>query len=103
MSTSGRIHGEFLRLLYILAHRRTLKYFADMGDDETDDEPGTDAFTWRRSQYFWKLKAAIGFGNAVVVARRAHLAHPPRPRHWALAPRPSLVTYADILSSSPRS
>ena len=48
MSTSGRIHGEFLRLLYILAHRRTLKYFADMGDDE----PGTDAFTWRRSQYF---------------------------------------------------
>ena len=32
---------EFLRLLYILAHRRTVKYFADMGDDE----PGTDAFT----------------------------------------------------------
>jgi hypothetical protein len=24
MSTSGLIHGEFLRLLYILAHRRTL-------------------------------------------------------------------------------
>ena len=23
MSTSGRIHGEFLRLLYILAHQRT--------------------------------------------------------------------------------
>ena len=63
MSTSGRIHGEFLRLLYILAHRRTLKYFADMGDDE----PGTDAFTWRRSQYFWKHKAAIGFGNAALI------------------------------------
>ena len=87
-----------MRLLYILAHRRTLKYFADMGDDE----PGTDAFTWRRSQYFWKHKAAIGFGNAVAVARRAHLAHPPRPRPWARALRPSSVTYADILSSAPR-
>ena len=65
MSTSGRIHGEFLRLLYILAHQRTLKYFAAMGKDE----PGTDAFTWRRSQYFWKHKAAIGLGNAVTVAR----------------------------------
>jgi hypothetical protein len=40
MSTSGQIHGEFLRLLYILAHRRTEKYFAEMGDHE----PGTDAF-----------------------------------------------------------
>ena len=69
----GRIHGEFLRLLYILSHRRTDKYFADMGDRE----PGTDAFTWRRSQYFWKHKAAIGFSNAVSVARGAHLAHPP--------------------------
>ena len=39
MSTSGRIHGEFLRLLYILAHRRTVKYFADTGGDES----GTDA------------------------------------------------------------
>ena len=25
MSTSGRIHGEFLRFLYILAHRRTVQ------------------------------------------------------------------------------
>ena len=76
MSTSGRIHGEFLRLLYILAHRRTLRYFASL----EDDEPGTDAVTWRRSQYHWQHKAAIGFANAVAVARRADLAHPPRPR-----------------------
>ena len=79
------------------ARRRTLKYFADMGDHE----PGTDAFTWRWSQYFWKHKAAIGFGNAVAVARRAHLARPPRPRQWARVSRPSSVSYADILSSSP--
>ena len=42
---------------------------------------GSDAFTWRWSQYqyFWKHKAAIGFGNAVAVARRAHLRIPPPP------------------------
>ena len=76
MTSSGRIHGEFLRLLYILAHRRTTKYFASLGDDE----PGVDAFTWRRSQFFWQHRAAIGLANAVAVARRAHLAHPARPR-----------------------
>ena len=27
MRTSGRIHGEFLRFLYILAHRRTKRWF----------------------------------------------------------------------------
>ena len=42
MSTSRRIHGEFLRLLYILALRRTTRYVASLGDDE----PGVDAFTW---------------------------------------------------------
>ena len=31
MSTSGRIHGEFLRLLYILPHRRTLMHRIDCG------------------------------------------------------------------------
>jgi hypothetical protein len=73
MTTSGRIHGE-LRLLYIVAHRRTTKYFASLGDDE----PGVDVFTWRRSQFFWHHRAAIGLANAVSVARCAHLAHPAR-------------------------
>ena len=59
-----------------------------------DNEPGTDAFTCRRSRYFWKHKAAIGFGNAAAVARCAHLAHP---RQWARASRPSPGTYANIL------
>ena len=32
MSTSGRMHGQFLRLLFIIAHRRTVRWFKDMGD-----------------------------------------------------------------------
>ena len=55
MTSSGRIHGEFLRLLYILVHSRTTQYFDSLGDDE----PGVDAFTWRRSQFLWQHQAAI--------------------------------------------
>ena len=69
MTSSGRIHGEFLSLLYILAHCRTTKYFESLGDDD----PGVDSFTW--SQFFWQHRAVIGLANAVDVARRAHLVH----------------------------
>ena len=31
MTALGRIHGEFLRLLYILEHCRTQRYFASLG------------------------------------------------------------------------
>ena len=31
VSTSGRIHGEFLRLLYIPAHRQTVTFFETLG------------------------------------------------------------------------
>ena len=48
MSTSSRIHKDFLCLLYILAHLRTQWHISNLGDDE----PGTaSAFTWRRSHF----------------------------------------------------
>jgi hypothetical protein len=31
MSTSGRLHGEFVRLLYLLARRRALTFFTSLG------------------------------------------------------------------------
>ena len=37
VSTSGRIHGELaelLRLLYLLADKKTTRFFQAMGDDE---------------------------------------------------------------------
>jgi hypothetical protein len=92
MTTSGRIHGEFLRLLYILDHHRTQRYFASLGDDE----PGVDVFTWCRSQFFWQHSDNTGLANAVEVARHAHLAHPPRP---SLCARPSAID--SILSQPP--
>ena len=65
MSNSGRIHSEFLRFLYILAHRRTKRWFKRLGYD-----PSEEAFKFRRCQYFWHTRAAIGHATALAVARR---------------------------------
>ena len=62
LSTSGRIHREFLRLLYILAHRQTA------------EEPSKEAFTWRRTEYFLHNRAAIGITCAQATALRTQVA-----------------------------
>ena len=54
MSTSGRIHGEFLRFLHILAHQRTLRWFEMLGSNPSDK-----VFKFRRGQYFWHTRADI--------------------------------------------
>ena len=61
LSTSGRIHGKFLRLLYILAHRQTVKFFETIGE-----EPSNEAFTWRRAEYFFH-NAEEGGGEGKLV------------------------------------
>ena len=77
ISTSGRIHGEFLRFLYILAHRRTLSWFERLGPHDPSDE----AFKFRRGQCFWHTRVikviitrAVGHATALAVARRARVA-----------------------------
>jgi hypothetical protein len=64
MSTSGRIHSEFLRLL------RTVRWFAQFGDDHPSDE----AFKYRRGQYFWHAHALVDHASVRAVAQRAHVA-----------------------------
>ncbi len=41
ISMSGRLHGEFLRLLYIIAHRRTTKWFLQHSNDEPSEGSST--------------------------------------------------------------
>ena len=53
MSTSGRIHGEFLRLLHILSHRQAVNFFELFGEEPTDN-----AFTFRRAAYFLRATTA---------------------------------------------
>ena len=79
LSTSGRLHGEFLRLLYIIAHRRTTRWF----QRHSNDEPSENAFKFRRGQYFWHTRAAIGQAAARAVAQRVHVAEHTLRRHRA--------------------
>ena len=68
------MHGEFLRLLFIIAHRRTERWFKQMGDDYHSECHSEDAFEFRRGQYFWHTRAVIGHGAARAVAQRAKVA-----------------------------
>ena len=77
ISTSGRLHGEFLRFLYIIAHRRTSNWFRR----HSNDEPSEEAFKFRRGQYFWHTRAAIGQAAARAVAQRVQVAEYTLRRH----------------------
>jgi hypothetical protein len=55
MTTSGRISGDFICLLYILSDRKADNYFARMGLLD----PSIKAFKQRRGSYFYYNRAAI--------------------------------------------
>ena len=75
MTTSGRISGDFLRLLYILSNRQAHKYFTRMGLLD----PSTKAFKQRRGTYFYYNRAAIGLACAQAIAMRIDIAPHKRP------------------------
>ena len=63
VSTSGRIHGELLRLLYILADRKTTRSFQALGEEVEAD---AEVERWRRSEFFWHMRASLGLACAQV-------------------------------------
>jgi hypothetical protein len=75
MTTSGRISGDFLRLLYILSDRQTHNYFARMGLLD----PSTKAFKQHRGSYVYYNRAAIGLACAQATAMRIDIAPHKRP------------------------
>ena len=38
MSTSGRLHGEFVRLMYLLAHQRAIRFFAALQYEPCEED-----------------------------------------------------------------
>ena len=79
MSTSGRIHSEFLRLLYFLADKQASDYFTALGY-----EPHKEEYCHRRGVYFYQHRCTIGLACAQAVAIRGapHVA-----RRHAAVPR----------------
>ena len=63
MSTSDRIHGELLRLLFFLSNKQADDYFAALGYEAHKEE-----FCHRRCVFFYSNRCTIGLACAQAVA-----------------------------------
>ena len=78
LSVAGKIHPDFLRLLWVLADMQTIKYFNLVGDEE---DIRNERFKWSRASTFSYNRNAIGLAVAYASAICTHLsvhgtAHP---------------------------
>ena len=64
-STSTRMHGEFLRLLFLQAHRETTAHFTALG---MPAQQHCDSFRYRRAAFYNGLKSKVGLAAAKAAA-----------------------------------
>ena len=70
-STSGRLHSEFVRLLFLQAHRETDRFFAASGVQLAQTNCGL--FHYRRVAFSSMLKSRVGNILAKAAALRINL------------------------------
>jgi hypothetical protein len=70
-STSGRLHSEFVRLLFLQAHRETDRFFAASGVQSAHST--SDQFHFRRAAFTQQLKSKVGLALAKGAALRINL------------------------------
>ena len=70
-STSGRLHSEFVRLLFLQDHRETDRFFASSEVQLAQTQRGM--FHFRRAAFSAQLKAKVGSTLAKAVALRTNL------------------------------
>jgi hypothetical protein len=71
MSTSNRMHGEFLRLLFLQAHRETESHFSAVGLSLQRNQ--TESFWFKRAAFYQGLKSKVGLAAAKAAALRINL------------------------------
>ena len=71
-STSGRIHSEFVRLLFLQAHRETDRFFAASGVQLAQTNP-SGQFHFRRAAFSQQLKSKVGLTLDKAAALRINL------------------------------
>jgi hypothetical protein len=69
--TSGRLHSEFVRLLFLQAHRETERFFAASGVQHAPSDCGM--FHYRRAAFSAQLKSKVGLALAKSAALRITL------------------------------
>jgi hypothetical protein len=58
-STSDHLHSEFVRILFLQAHRETDRFFAASGFQLAQTHPGGQ-FTFRRAAFLTQLQSKVG-------------------------------------------
>jgi hypothetical protein len=71
VSTSTRMHGEFLRLLFLQAHRETEAHFTAAGMSSQRNQ--SDSFRFKRAAFYNGLKSKVGLAAAKAAALRVNL------------------------------
>ena len=66
-STSGRLHSEFVRLLFLQAHRETDRFFATSGVHLAQTNPSAQ-FHFRRAAFLTQLKSKVDLALAKAAA-----------------------------------
>ncbi len=60
VSTSWRLHSEFVRLLFLQVHRETDRFFAASGVQLAQTNPSGQLFHFRRTVFLTHLKSKVG-------------------------------------------
>jgi hypothetical protein len=71
-STSGRLHSEFVRILFLQAHRETDRFFAASGVQLAQTNPGGQ-FTFHRSTFLTQLHSKVGLALAKAAVLRINI------------------------------
>jgi hypothetical protein len=71
VSTSDRLHSEFVRLLFLQAHRETDRFFAASGVQSAQTTSGM--FHFHRTAFSSGLKSKVGLALAKTAALRINL------------------------------
>ena len=58
-STSGRLHSEFIRILFLQTHRETDRFFATSGVQFAQTNP-SGQFHFRRAAFASMIKSRVG-------------------------------------------
>ena len=97
-STSGRLHSEFVRLLFLQAHRETDRFFAASGVQLAQSDRGY--FHFRRAAFLAQLKSRVGLTLAKAAALRITLNLDGAPITSTTHTHPSHSQTSHLLTSS---
>jgi hypothetical protein len=70
--TSGRLHSEFVRLLFLQTHRETDSFFEASGVQFAQTHPGGQ-FTFRHAVFLTQLQSKVGLSLPKASALRENL------------------------------